>query len=446
MYLPVIPTVRHADMSEGAGRFSPVTTKLVQDATQLGIDTALEPFQEKEAYALTIGEDGTHIRAITEVGVVRASRTLNQLKRGGAALSGTIVDWPEFEWRGLMIDTVRHFFSLDVLKEIVDLMASLSLNVLHLHVSDDQGWRVEIPALPELTEKSSQSAVNGEGGGYLTVEQYNDLRRYASARGVDVVPEVDMPGHTNAALHAMPGLNPDGQARDVYEGIDVGMSTLSTQAADTERFMDEVIGQLAADSPLGMHIGGDESHSTPHDEFRALVTMAVERVHACGRRAIMWQEAGAMAHEGDIVQLWDTTNNHTEGVLAGIERGARVIVSPGQKSYLDMKENADEPWGQDWAGPLPFRTALEWNPRTALEGLDPRSVIGVEACVWAEYIRTREQLFEKLLPRLTAIAEVAWTGSGDDKWEEFSRRVTSLTELWDAKRLTWHRSEGVDWK
>lgn len=160
----------------------------------------------------------------------------------------------------------------------------------------------------------------------------------------------------------------------------------------------------------------------------------------------MWQEAGAMAHEGDIVQLWDTTNNHTAGVLAGVERGARVIVSPGQKSYLDMKENADEPWGQDWAGPLPFRTALEWNPRTALEGLDPRAVIGVEACVWAEYIRTREQLFEKLLPRLTAIAEVAWTGSGDDKWEEFSRRVTSLTELWDAKRLTWHRSEGVDWK
>ncbi|MDN6021812.1 MAG: family 20 glycosylhydrolase, partial [Acidipropionibacterium jensenii] len=148
---------------------------------------------------------------------------------------------PAFGWRGLGLDVSRHFFGVDDVELVIDLMAEMDLNVLHLHLSDDQGWRIEIPGWPELTERSSGSAVGGDPGGYYTLADWSRICEYAGRHGITVVPESDLPGHTTAALHALPGLNPDGRTPDLHTGIEVGIYTLSPDAPLTDRYIDEVL-------------------------------------------------------------------------------------------------------------------------------------------------------------------------------------------------------------
>lgn len=351
---------------------------------------------------------------------------------------------PAYQWRGLGLDVTRHFFGVDDVKLVIDLMAEQQLNVLHLHLSDDQGWRIEIPGWPELTGRSSGTAVDGDPGGYYTLADWAEISSYADRHGIAVIPESDLPGHTNAARHAVPGLNPDGRTPDPYTGIEVGFSTLSTAAALTERYIEQIVTQLAALGRGWVHIGGDESKATPHDQYRILVQQAVDAAHRAGARVMAWQEAADLLAAGDVVQVWDKAIGY-QGVLDAAARGVRVVLSPGDHAYLDMKYDPDCRLGLSWAGTIELRDALEWDPRQIIPGLDPAAVIGVEAFLWTETLRTRDDLSYMLLPRLAAFGEVARDGSGVGRWQEFAPQVADQARGWTERGLRWHRSPGVDW-
>ena len=401
-----------------------------------GLPEGAPIWQRDEAYRLEITAGRPSIAASTGAGERHARRVLRQLAAAPTVPDLVIVDRPEFEWRGLNVDIARHFFGPDALIRVMDIMADLALNRLHLHLSDDQGWRIKIPAIPELTDRSSHTSVGGGPGGYLTQNDMKRLAAEAACRGIALIPEVDVPGHTTAALHALPGLNPGGAAPEVYEGIEVGISTLTDGLPETERFLAAVFGSLARHGAQGIHIGGDECLLTPPEEFERLVGRAAHHVRTASRPVIAWQEAAAVLQAGDAVQVWDERQDFS-AVVEAAARGVGIIASPASRAYLDMKYELGDRLGLTWAGTTTLRESLEWDPRELIAHLDPGAVRGVEACLFTETIETFDDLTSMLLPRLAAIAEVAWAGSGIGQWESFSRRLAAYSRAWEG--LAWHR-------
>jgi hexosaminidase len=425
------------------------------DAVRGVVSLALDPFVggdaglASEAYALTSDAGGVRLAAATERGLHRAVATLRQLLAGAGTCTVVpavhIDDIPRYMWRGLSVDVARHFLPVGDLGVLVDLVAAYKLNVLHMHLTDDQGWRLDLPSRPELAARSSGGGVDGDPGGAYSGGDWAWLVAHAAARGVAVVPEIDVPGHVNAALHAVPALNPGGLTPPAYEGVEVGFSSLRSDLPETVPFLTDVFGDLAAMTPGEyLHLGGDEAHHTPPEEYARLVDAAVGAVRAAGRTVVGWQEVAAVPlPAGSVVQLWDTRADPAP-VVAAARAGARVLLSPAERVYLDMRYVPDHPLGQDWAGCVEVRDSYEWDPATAVPGLDPAAVIGVEAAIWTETLRTRDEVTAMLLPRLAAVAEVAWSGPGD--WESFRDRVAPHAAAWDRDGLAWHPSPQVDWQ
>jgi hexosaminidase len=403
-----------------------------------------------EQYTLDVSADRVKLVAGSAEGLMRAVATLHQVLRPHA---GTFAAWPvhvEDEpvhgWRGLSVDVARHFFGPEDLRVVVDLMWAYKLNVLHLHLSDDQGWRIDLPSRPELTGRSGGTAVDGDPGGYFTTEEYEALVAYAAARGVRVVPEIDVPGHVNAALHAYGELTESGEAAEAYTGIEVGFSKLRADLPATEPFLRDVFGDVAAVTPGDyVHIGGDEVLTMEREEYARLVRMASDAVRAAGKQVVGWQEIATTPLEpGTVVQFWDTRMDPAPFVAAA-RAGARLLMSPGSKAYLDMKYDGDTELGLEWAGHIELRDAYEWEPTALVPGLPEGSVIGVEATVWTETLRSLDDLMTMLLPRLAAVAEVAWTPRELRDWDDFSARVAQHGPYWDAQGLSWYPSPQVDW-
>lgn len=407
------------------------------------------PHERREAYTLAAGASGVRLAASTVEGLHRAAATLRQLiERGpeGALVPAVqIVDAPRYTWRGLSVDVARHFLPVADLEAVVDLLAAYKLNVLHVHLTDDQGWRLDVPSRPELVARSSAGGVGGDPGGAYSAGDWARLVAHAGARGVTVLPEIDVPGHVNAALHAVPALNPGAVAPAPYEGVEVGFSSLSSALPETVPFLADVFRDAAALTPgTHLHLGGDEAHHTPPDEYVRLVGAAIDAVRATGRTAVGWQEiAAAPLPPGTVVQLWDMRADPAP-VVAAARAGARVLLSPADRVYLDMAYEPGHPLGQDWAGCIELRDSYEWDPERAVPGLDPAAVVGVEAAIWTETLRTRDDVTSMLLPRLAAVAEVAWSAAGD--WEAFRERVASHAAAWDRAGLAWHASPQVDWR
>ncbi|MDR2896366.1 MAG: family 20 glycosylhydrolase, partial [Propionibacteriaceae bacterium] len=229
--------------------------------------------------------------------------TLDWVGSAAASASGTAALGDDQPWRGFSLDIARSFYPLPVLLRLVDRLAELKLNVFHLHLTDDQGWRIEIPGHPELTDRSGGTAVAGGQSGFLMVADWQALVTYAHTLGIMVVPEIDVPGHTNAALHAIAALNPDGQARPAYDGVDVGFSQLHADLPATKAFLEDVFQALAAMTPgPWIHIGGDECHAMTDEEYTQIVRLVVDIVEQTGKRPIAWQE-GALAGLGERLRL-----------------------------------------------------------------------------------------------------------------------------------------------
>lgn len=353
-----------------------------------------------------------------------------------------MADSAAFEWRGLSLDVARHFFGVEDVIRVMDMASEFGLNRLHIHLSDDQAWRIDIPGWPQLVERSSQGAVGSDPGGYYDRADWERLVSSARERGLVLVPEIDMPGHTNAALHAIPGLNPDGVCPPAYEGVEVGFSSLRVAAPDTERFITDVFTYLVESSDGWVHIGGDESHSTEHDEYAQLVNIALASVRDAGGRVIAWQEAAPFLLPGEHVQVWDE-RLPMGPIVDAAERGVRVILSPASRVYLDMKYNEDTELGLTWMGTTELDRTAQWHPNEVIEGLPPEAIAGVEACIWTETIKTFDELAYMLLPRLAAAADIA--RHGDIDWNEFAAGLPARARKWQEMGWNWHRSPGIDW-
>ena len=402
-------------------------------------------------YRLDTGHQGVTIRANTPAGLFAGVQTLRQLlpaepREGWVVPGGEIVDYPRFAYRGAMLDLARHFHTPGEVKRFIDQIAQYKFNYLHLHLTDDQGWRIQIDSWPELTARGGGpgTGVDGAGPGYLTKAEYADLTAYAAARHITVVPEVDMPGHTNAALATFAELNCDGVAVPPRTDATVGYSSLCIGSEITYRFLADVIGELAAMTPGPfLHIGGDEAHATSAEDYRTFLARVFPLVAAHGKRVIGWHEIATAEPPADaVMQFWGTTPD-SPTVAAAAARGAKVIMSPSNRAYLDMKYDPQTPLGLDWAGHIEVRDAYDWDPATAVAGVGEGQVLGVEAPLWSETLRTGEHIDFLAFPRLPAIAELGWSARGSQDWESFRARLAGHAERWERQGIDYYRSPQV---
>lgn len=408
-----------------------------------------------EGYRLAVTGEGVTLTAARPAGLFYGTQTLRQLlpaaieadvRRPGPwrIARGTIHDRPRFAWRGAMLDVARHFFGPTEVRRLVDLMALYKLNRLHLHLSDDQGWRIAIRSWPRLTSVGGRTAVGGGKGGYFTQRDYASLVAYARSRFVEIVPEIDMPGHVNAALSAYARLNCNGVAPGPYTGIEVGFSSLCIRKEVTYRFVDDVVRELAALTPGPyLHVGGDEAHSTDPAEYLAFMERVETIVRSHGKRMIGWEEvAKTKLRRTSVVQHW------SDPALArrAVEQGIRLVMSPASKAYLDMKYRPDSRIGLTWAGLTSVRDAYTWDPATQASGVAERSILGIEAPLWTETAVTRADLDYLMFPRLLGHAEIAWSSREGRTWRRYRWRLASHGPRLGALGVGFYESGEVPWR
>lgn len=436
------------------------------------------PGAAPEGYTLESGERGVRIGADTAAGLFRGTQSLRQLlpaeieradasgppAGGWTVPAASVADSPRFSYRGSMLDVARHFFPVEDVLSFIDAIALLKLNVLHLHLTDDQGWRIEIESWPELTGIGAATSVGGDGGGHYTKADYRRIVEYAAERFITVVPETDLPGHTNAALSAYPELNCDGVAPAPYEGTEVGFSSLCAspeRAEATDRFLADVTRELAEMTPgPWLHLGGDESLATSRDDYLDLVRRITHAGAATGKTVIGWHEMGASTQlpSGTIGQYWNFVEPEDDAASltrSFVEQGGAVVLSPADVAYLDMKY-VDDPQGPlggtlglDWAkGPTTLDEAYAWEPTEIVPGLAEADILGIEAPIWTETLGSRSEVEFMLFPRIAAIAEVAWSPaaeSGSRDHEAFFARVAWLGAHLEALGVAYYPMRGVPW-
>jgi len=396
-------------------------------------------------YSLEVLPTGIRLEADDTAGLFAAVQTLRQLAANGPVPSVTIVDHPRFAYRGAMLDVARHFFAVADVKRYIDDVALLKINHLHLHLTDDQGWRLEILSRPELTARGATTQVGGGGGGFYTQQEYREIVAHAASRFVTVVPEIDMPGHTNAAIVAYPELGES--PVEPYEGIEVGFSSLAIGRESTYEFVEDVLREVADLTPGPyLHIGGDESLSTTDEDFLAFVARVGAIAASFGRTVIGWHEMGRSRAlpPGTVGQYWSFTTPQegaAEHTLSFVEQGGRVIMSPADVAYLDMAYEPEAALGLVWAnGPTSLEQAYAWDPADIVPGVGETQLLGVEAPLWTETVRSIADAEYLAFPRLAAVAEIAWSPrDARQPFAEFVRRLGPLRTVWDATGIR-HRA------
>ncbi|MGC5332298.1 beta-N-acetylhexosaminidase [Micromonospora sp. DT62] len=410
-----------------------------------------------EGYRLDVTPDGVRIEAATPAGLFHGVQTLRQLLPAAiespvpvaahwALPGGSITDRPRFPYRGVMLDVARHFFGVPDVLRVIDHLARYKLNHLHLHLTDDQGWRIAIDSWPRLTEVGGAGEVGGGPGGHYTRDDYRRIVAYAAERHVTVVPEIDLPGHTNAALTAYGELAPDGTAPPPYTGTEVGFSYVDPTNERTYELVADVLGEIAALTPgPWLHIGGDEAFKVRPDAYAAFVERTQRIVAGTGKTVVGWHQIAPVAHaEGRVLQWWGTKGEDPVTADA-VHRGARLVLSPGNHAYLDMKYAPDTPIGHDWAGLIDVRRAYDWDPGTHVVGVPADAVLGVEAPLWTESVTSRAEVEFMLFPRLPAIAELGWSPRARHDWAGFRDRLASHGPRWAAAGMAFHRSPEIPW-
>jgi hexosaminidase len=427
-----------------------------------------------ESYALRASAHGVRIVGADEAGLFYGVQTLVQLlhEHDGAweAAATDIADHPRFAYRGAMLDVARHFFPVAVVKQYIDRASSLKLNHLHLHLTDDQGWRVQIDSRPKLTELGSTTSMSGDPGGFYTKADYADIVAYAASRHMTVVPEIDLPGHTHAISLAYPEIaEPPVVTDDIrrwgqeipeagkpYTGFGVGFSSLKIHDEATYAFVEDVVRELAAETPGPyIHIGGDEPLSIAPADYAAFVARATQIVAAAGKTPVAWHEAGSSTGlaPGTVGQYWNFTTPAPDEVgkaLAFVRNGGKVIMSPADAVYLDMKYDASTALGLTWAnGPTSVERSYEWEPTKVLDGIGEKDILGVEAPLWSETLRTQADIDQMAFPRIASAAEIAWSPeSAPDAgrtWSGFRARVGALGPLWTREGIRYYPSPEIEW-
>jgi hexosaminidase len=408
-----------------------------------------------EGYRLVAGPDSVRITASAPAGLFHGVQTLRQLlppqiesqmimsKVAWTVPAVTIADGPRYAWRGAMLDVARHFFTVREVKQYIDVLALYKLNVLHLHLSDDQGWRIEIKSRPKLTGMGSVTQVGGGPGGFYTQEEYGDIVRYAQERYITIVPEIDMPGHTNAALIGYPELACSRRPPAPYTGTDVGWSTLCADKEETYAFVDDVVREIAAITPGPyFHMGGDENPILSRADYTKFVERTQDIVTRHGKKMVGWEEIShARLQPTTTSQAWATDTT----AAAAVKYGSKVLLSPAKRTYLDMKYNDATELGLKWAALIEVRDAYDWDPATYMKGVTETNIIGVEGPIWSETVRNITAVEYLAMPRLPALAEVAWTPQSARNWDSFRVRIATHAPRWNFLGVNYYRSQQIPW-
>jgi hexosaminidase len=422
--------------------------------------------QGPEGYDLTIDSSAVRITASTAAGLFHGMQTLRQLLPAGVEAEqsahrlvaawtvppGRIVDAPRFAWRGAMLDVARHFFTADEVRQYIDLLALYKLNTLHLHLADDQGWRIQIDSWPRLTTVGGSTEVGGGPGGFYTKDEYAALVRYAQERFITVVPEIDMPAHTNAAIASYPqlgcskptpGIYGGTQPLGTYTGIAVGFSALCPDSEGTYKFIDDVVREVTALTPGPyMHMGGDEVTALTNEQYARFVERVQSIINKYGKTMVGWEEIGkAKLLPTTIAQQWKS-----DSALLAFRQGAKLLLSPASKIYIDMKYTPATELGLDWAAFVDLRTSYDWDPVTFLSGVPETSVVGVEAPLWSETIQNITAAMYLAVPRLPAVAELGWTPAAQRNWESFRTRIAGHAARWRLLGINYYPSPQVAWE
>jgi hexosaminidase len=460
----------------------PVRIELVAGA-ELGVLPAplgISPAGDRppdERHSLAVDAGGVVLRAVEPAGVARGLTTLVQLvaaapdnRAGEAWLPGArILDAPRYAWRGLSIDLARAFFTLDEVRRVIDLLALYKLNVLHVHLTDDESWRLPV---------GWPGRGAPPGAACYRAEDLRALAAYAADRFVTLVPEVDTPGHTSALVEMRPELN-TGRNTAGYEllpGHPHPAAWLDPELPATFSVMVEVLAGVADIFPGPyLHIGGDEPRGMPHDLYAAYVRRVRDVVRRIGRRPLGWQEsARAGLGADDIIQYWlteiarsaslppeiraqvDEELAMSRGDLeAAVAASVPVIVSPLGHCYLDVPyaEPSADPGQADRQrrtgardySPMTVEESFGWDPAEVLGPGRAAQVAGVEAAIWAETITGFDDLSFLLLPRLPGVAHKAWSVPQAATWAGHRDRLARHGRLWAQDGLTYFRSATVDW-
>lgn len=416
----------------------------------LTIDENLKENLGDEGYQLDITHNKVILSAATEGGMFYAIQTLRQMfpaeiesgKISEAIMlrQVSITDIPKYEWRGSMIDISRSFFGPEYIRKHIDRMAFYKLNRLHLHLTDDQGWRIEIKELPKLTEVGSKGAVKGGRSGFLTQEQYKEIQEYAAARNIIIIPEIDMPGHNYSALMAYPELNCDDFANltparatppELFHEYNVGWSKFCLENPETYDFVATVLGEMAEinDGPW-LHIGGDEIEDPLYEEF---MVKADSIVRGLGKTAIGWEEATkAEVDSSFISQRW---HGKVESVV-----DVKTIESICSHFYLDHANVEGQKSTNNWCKKDGVSLKNVYDFRT-----DNPNVLGVEAPVWTEMVLSDSALDDRFWPRSIAMAEVGWSKTENREFKDFLSRLGKHGERLDRMKVNYHRSPEVNW-
>jgi hexosaminidase len=411
-----------------------------------------------EGYTMDVDSVGVRISAGTPTGLFRALTTLRQMLPatvestevqpgpwtvGGAAIN----DRPRFDYRGTMLDVARHFFAVDDVLRYIDLISLYKINVLHLHLTDDQGWRLTVPGWPWLTEVSGPSDIDGGPGGFYSPADYARIVAHAAERFIEIVPEIDGPGHASAALVAYPELSCDGVAPPPFHHDGISEVSLCASADSTYAFLGDVFDALAVEPGRFIHIGGDEAIGTSHDDFLEFVPRAAELVVERGRAPVMWHEAAqAVLPPGSVVQYWGVGQEEaTDLARRSVAQGARLILSPGNHVYLDMKYDGDTPLGLEWAGLVSVSASYAWEPATLIDGVDDASILGVESALWSETTGDLAAAEYMAFPRLAGIAEISWSPAAALVWDDYRFRLAAQGPRWDIAGVNFFRSPEVPW-
>ena len=427
----------------------------------------LQPGYEAEEYLLEVGRQRITVTASTPQAVLHGLRSLQQLVAGGEIPACVVRDKPTFAYRGAMLDVCRHFFPVEDVKTYIDILSLHKINKFHWHLTDDQGWRIEIKKYPELTRVGS---VRGETlighhhtsseydktphGGYYTQKQIREIVKYAADRYITVIPEIELPGHAVAALTSYPWLGCKGEGYEVRRRWGISKEVFCPGKETTFEFLQNVFAEVLELFPSEfIHIGGDECPKDSwkqcplcqerirteglKDEFE-LQSYTVRRMEKWlrehGRKIIGWDEIleGGVSPTATVMS-W----RGSKGGIAAAKAGNHVIMAPNVHCYLDYyqtKTPTKEPMAI--GGYVPMRKVYELDPYDQLTPGERAYILGVQGNLWTEYIATFPHLKHMLLPRLAAIAEVGWSYDRKD-FDDFKHRMNSLRKCYDAAGLNY---------
>lgn len=482
--LLLIPQPQSVEMRHGVFRLNKVKTANIQAPDSVAcllseflprkmrtvnkkqMDSGLEirlrqnPTADKpdESYVLDITPQKISIEAGSEAGACYALQTLRQLynPESGTVPAVRITDKPRFAYRGIMLDVSRHFFNTDFLKKQIDVLAAFKINRLHLHLTDAAGWRLETDSFPRLTQLAAwrpqrlwkdwwkgsrryiMEGAPGAYGGYYTKEEIRDLVNYARKRQITIIPEIEMPSHSEEVLTAYPELS---CTHELYQPSDFCVGN-----EKTFRFLEQVLTEVMDLFPSEyIHIGGDEAPKTnwrtcplcqkrmkdeglkDEKELQSYLIHRIEKfLNGHGRKLLGWDEIleGGLAPNATVMS-W----RGTEGGLEAVKSGHKAIMTPGQYCYLDGYQDAPYTQPEAIGGYLPLQKVYSYDPvPEELNETERKLIWGVQGNLWTEYIPTEQQAEYMLYPRALAIAEIGWTQPENKSWKRFRDRAVLVTQ------------------